>query len=271
MSELALTSSESAALHGTTDSVTGVAYPAQTENWAGARARADARLIEVAKATNQFRVFEVTDNADAVGVRAGRALIDSEICSYAGEDPAVDSLTDNDTTYIWAESDGSNGITIDSAIDGTGWPTDVPHIKLAEVTMASGVITGIVDRRPESLMRAEVAYTLSINTQGDTGSASRIHIQGKGSTDFLRVRVCNDGAYADSTNATIAAAGNTSSVETHTSTKDLTLQSHTNGLFEIDLTNGTAETVTLRIGPPLLTPSAKADYSATLDVTHAAP
>jgi len=51
--------------------------------------------------------------------------------------------TDNDTTYYWMDSAN----TVQSAIDGTGWPA-TEHMKIAEVAVnASGVITDITDRR----------------------------------------------------------------------------------------------------------------------------
>lgn len=150
MSEKLLTDSEAAALYGVENSVTGVKYPSVTvNNWGNNRNRCDERLIAIATLANNMRVFEVEDNADAVGVRAGRCIIDGVVYAYTEEDPAIDGLTNNDTTYIWAEND--SGINIDSAIDGTGWPAGA-HIKLAEVTMSGGVITGIVDRRPELIL-----------------------------------------------------------------------------------------------------------------------
>jgi hypothetical protein len=43
-----------------------------------------------------------------------------------------------------------------------------------------------------------------------------------------------------------------------------------NGQIDIELTNATAEEVTLRFGPPLLSPESDTDFSSTLNVTHAA-
>jgi len=57
--------------------------------------------------------------------------------------------TDDDTTYVWMKSDNS----IDSGIDGDGWPSTV-HEPLAEIdTDADGVITDIRDLRGESFLR----------------------------------------------------------------------------------------------------------------------
>lgn len=270
MAELQLTDQQATALAGTTDATTGTVYPASgVDPWLPARNRIDSQLLAVALHTNNLRVYEVDGNADAVAVRPGRVVLGNVIYAYAGLDPAVDGLTDNDTTYVWAADNGSGALLVSSAIDGTGWP-NAPHVKLAEVTMASGVITGIVDRRPEVLLTQPAQVKPFIQTQGNTGSASRIHIQGPYGVNYLRVRVCNSAGYTNATNATLAAAGSTSAAETLTSNKDIVFKSSAAGLFEIDLTDGTAETVTLRTGPATLG-GFPGDYSASLNVTHAAP
>lgn len=78
---------------------------------------------------------------------------------------------------------------------------------------------------------AQRTITPSIVTQGNTSTASKVNVLLKnadtllGSTDRLRVRVCDEDGYAVATNATIAPADGCTTVETHSSTKDLTLQS----------------------------------------------
>lgn len=205
-------------------------------------------------------------SATTVRILPGRATIDGAVRAYAGGTLSL-AAQDDDTAYVYA-SDSGAAITITAVADATGWPL-TPHIKLAEVTLVSGAITAIVDRRPEAPLTADTSYTLSIETQGTTSGASRIHIDGAGGVDYLRVRVCDSAAYANATNATIAAAGSSSLVETLTANKDLVFKSDANGRFEFDLTDATAETVTLRIGPATLS-ARRADYRATLDVTHAA-
>ena len=98
---------------------------------------------------NDFRVYEIQDNADAIGVRPGRIAFANTVLVYDGADPAIDALTDNDTTYVWLYNDAGTA-TIGSAIDATGWPA-ITHVKLAEVTLVDGVITAILDRRVEGL------------------------------------------------------------------------------------------------------------------------
>lgn len=72
-----------------------------------------------------------------------------------------------------------------------------------------------------------------ITTQGDTSTPSvvRIDIKDYSAREIgnevlrARVRICNDGTLANSTNATIAPTGGATTLETHTSNKDLTIQS----------------------------------------------
>jgi len=77
---------------------------------------------------------------------------------------AVDP-TDNDTTYVWMDSDN----TIDSGIDGSGWPA-TEHIKLAEIDVDSdGNITAIRDKRGTAFMNyAATQNTIEAHTGDDT-------------------------------------------------------------------------------------------------------
>lgn len=145
MAELQLTDDEALAYSGTTDADAGLTYPTVGDSsWAADLYRLVRRLATLA--VFDLHVYPVSGNADAVGVRAGRCRIGATEYSYAGADPAVDGLADNETTYLWAEDDGGGGVQVASAAQGVGWP-GTAHLKLAEVTMASGVITSIVDRR----------------------------------------------------------------------------------------------------------------------------
>ena len=74
-------------------------------------------------------------------VRGGRYRFEGTEKTYT-PGSAVDP-TDNDTTYVWMDSSNA----IQSAVDGTGWPS-AKHIKLAEMVVdADGVITSITDLR----------------------------------------------------------------------------------------------------------------------------
>ena len=116
----------------------------------------------------------------------------------------------------------------------------------------------------------EDRITIAIETQGSTGGASTLTFtrRGKAEAFFVRVRVCDNAGYADATNATIAAGTNTTVVETVTATKDLIFKSHTDGVVRVDITDGTAETVTVRMGPAPLTPL-ECSYESTQQLTHA--
>lgn len=102
---------------------------------------------------------------------------------------------------------------------------------------------------------AERTLTPSITTQGNTGSASTIDVLVKendvtlSSFDFIRVRVCDSGGFADATNATIAPTTGCTTVETHSSTKDLTIKSSVataaTGTLTISSTVTDTETVTI--------------------------
>lgn len=277
-------------LAGTREAATGLKWPEQISSWY------DEFLAQYWHLTRSiapigFRV-EREATAGSVQVLSGRASIRGHLIDYTTGNAlngTVNGVIDlsgyaGDTAYIALLYDVAGGhfeIAVDT--DANGWPSG-PHIKLAEVTVSAGPVIAydaIVDRRGDQLITNLVGelvhYDLTLTTQGDTGSPSRVQaqlddLQGNAvaEADFLRVRVCDDGAYGDATNATIAAAGSTTVAETVTSSKDLVFKSSGAGLFEIDLTNATAETVTLRLGPAPLG-SRRADYSPTLDVAHAAP
>jgi len=95
-------------------------------------------------------------------VRGGKYLFKGEVKTYT-PGSAVDP-TDNDTTYIWMEPDN----TIDSGIDGDGWPT-TEHIKLAEIDVDSdGIITDVRDLRGETFLNYDSKKAVEAHTSGDT-------------------------------------------------------------------------------------------------------
>ncbi|MEM6553533.1 MAG: hypothetical protein AAF750_15565 [Planctomycetota bacterium] len=156
-----LTDSEAANLAGTNDAATGVPFPAlNASGWAYDYLRSLQRLLDVSP--SDLAVVEVDTAANHAGVLPGSCAF-GDYPGGTGSTPAVTTLADDDTTYIWAESDGSNGVQINSATDATGWPTTA-HIKLAEVTMASGAITQITDRRGRQHNPALAAAVADIPT-----------------------------------------------------------------------------------------------------------
>lgn len=95
-------------------------------------------------------------------VRGGKYLFAGEIKTYTpGE--AIDP-TDNDTTYVWIKPDN----TIDSDIDGNGWPS-TDHIKLAEIDVDSdGNITEIRDLRGQTFLNYHKRKRIEAHTDDDT-------------------------------------------------------------------------------------------------------
>ena len=82
-----------------------------------------------------------------ISVRGGKYNWEGTVKTYTETDP-IDP-TDNDTTYVWMDSAN----TIQTAVDGTGWPS-TPHIKLAEVVVDSdGVVGTITDLRGQTFLR----------------------------------------------------------------------------------------------------------------------
>lgn len=232
-------------------------------------------------AESSFGALQVkNDDAAAMTVlvnAADKIVLDGGEYDFAGDTEDLSGFN-NDVAYVYAEISGGN-LIISSASDATGWPV-TPHIKLAEVTISSSVITDIEDRRFDlAMMDATqfVRFTSAITTQGDTGTPSvvtftRRDLAGNIITGAfrLRVRVVDNGDYDAVTNAAIAAGTNATLIETLTAGEDLVFLSHTDGTLNVQLTDATAETVQLLIGPPPLL-SERADYNVSQTVTHAAP
>jgi hypothetical protein len=275
-----LTSSEVAALANTRHALSGVKFLAQGESDYHNMFMNALHLL-----SRESAAWGMVHDDDAAGttvrVMPCRALLDGVTLIYAGGTISL-AAYNNDVAYVWLEDDGAGAAQISADSDANGWPS-TPHFKLAEVTLVSGAVTsgGILDRSQEHKLGLAgidvVRYDMAISVQGDTGSPSTIVITQQdvggnaiAEVAYLRVRVCDSGAYADATNATIAAGANTTAVETISATKDLILKSHTDGTWTITLTDGTAETVTLRTGPAPIG-GRRGDHANSLNVTHAAP
>ena len=217
-----------------------------------------------------------------VRIESGRATIDGTVLDWLGGTIDLASFN-NETVYVWLHDAGGGLAAIGHDCAANGWPTTV-HLKLAQVVLTAGQVDAIIDRRFETVLRhgvdpqvaaSFVSYHLTIATQGSTGSPSTVTVQLQdlhhnsiSETDYLRVRVCDEAGYTPATNATIAPTASSTTVQTLTTDKDLILRSDTAGLFTIDVTNATAETVTLRIGAATLS-SRRGDHGNTLNVTHA--
>ena len=221
------------------------------------------------------------DSSDTViRTMPGRATIDGVVYYHTGETLDLASFN-NDEVYVWlCESGGEAAIAVDSI--SAGWPSSA-HLKLAEVSIDSGVINQIIDRRSERFLTAGPMpeligklpeYDLQLTIVGDTANPSELIINLRDITgsdiaeaDYLRVRICDQDGYACATNATIATVGNyTQTIETITAGKDLIVKC-TQGLYEFAVSNAVAQTMTFRIGPADIGVR-RCDYSASLDITH---
>ena len=157
-----LTSDQALALESTTDPDTGLQFPALlSAQWGAAVLAALQMLIDAS--LPDLRVVEIENNADAIGVLPGKAIIEGTLLEYAGDTDAggaIDGLTDNDTTLIWAENNAGS-MQINSAVDGTGWPSS-DHLKLAKVTLSGGAIDSIEDMRAATVLEKIGAATTSV-------------------------------------------------------------------------------------------------------------
>jgi hypothetical protein len=74
--------------------------------------------------------------------------------------------------------------------------------------------------------QAPIKYTAEITTQGTTSAFSVVTVRAdrkNGGPNQIRVRACNNGVLANSTNAVVAPTLGSATLETHTSNKDLTI------------------------------------------------
>lgn len=105
------------------------------------------RLAE--SSAGALRVSRADDDA-TVHVAPGRASID-DVALQLPETTLNLAAFNNSTALIWL-ADDSGSATVLAADTGTGWP-GTAHLKLAEVTLASGVVTAVLDRRFETVFR----------------------------------------------------------------------------------------------------------------------
>jgi hypothetical protein len=146
MSITQLTDTEALALSGVTNTETRATHTVVGQfNHAAARKRLDARILELCELNAELEVYKDTAAATTVGIGAGRRNLGNNAVVYAGGTVSL-SAYNNATGLVWLYSN-SGTATIGT---GSSWPS-YPHWKLAEVTIAAGVITGILDRRNEGL------------------------------------------------------------------------------------------------------------------------
>ncbi len=104
-------------------------------------------------AESSFGALRVSPAPDAmhINVAPGRLSINGVPLPYDGQAVDLSSL-DDDIAYVWLHNNGGVA-TLGYADAATGWPA-YAHLKLAEVTLADGAITDIVDRRLDAVFHA---------------------------------------------------------------------------------------------------------------------
>jgi hypothetical protein len=145
-----LTSDEIQALVGRTHAATGITFPqpglTPYYDWL---MRTLHLLAESSCAA--LRVGVEDGDPVTVVIAPGRASISGVALAYAGG--SLDLATyNNDTALIWLFDDAGSA-AIGVAPSAAGWPGGA-HLKLAQVTLVGGIITGILDRRFETVFKA---------------------------------------------------------------------------------------------------------------------
>ncbi len=142
-----LTSDQIDSLVGTRHPETGIEYPPNgLQPYYYWLIRALHLLAE--SSLGALRVAEDDSSSTVIQIAPGRATITGVVLDFPGETNDL-SAFNNDTAYVWLrDTAGVPGIGINAA--SGGWP-GIPHIKLAEVTLAAGVVTNILDRRLETV------------------------------------------------------------------------------------------------------------------------
>ncbi|MEM9914545.1 MAG: hypothetical protein AAF911_06270 [Planctomycetota bacterium] len=136
-------------LVGTRHNATGIEFPpAGLQPYHDWLIRTLYRLAE--SSVGAFRVNRASDNATTVHISPGRASIAGVVLTL--DEATIDlAAFNNDTAYVWL-GDNAGAAQLGNATASAGWPSGA-HLKLAEVTLAGGAITTVLDRRLETLFR----------------------------------------------------------------------------------------------------------------------
>jgi hypothetical protein len=147
MSIKELSPDEIDALVGTRHPVTGIEYPPNgLQPYYHWLMRAMHLISE--STIGAFRVAPADTSATTILVAPGRASVSGVVLDFPGA--TIDLFGfNNDTAYVWLYNN-TGSAAVGTANDATGWP-GTTHIKLAEVVIAAGEITQIIDRRIDHL------------------------------------------------------------------------------------------------------------------------
>ena len=112
------------------------------------------RLLRATERANDLRVYQ--DGDLTVGVRPGRASIQNAPIAFAGTTGM--SLATDATHHVWLDNAGN-------VQTGTsGFPADrTTFVPLAEVTVGTGAIQTITDRRGEAFLATPALHALNID------------------------------------------------------------------------------------------------------------
>ncbi len=143
-----LTHDEIESLVGTRHPITGIEYPPNgLQPYYQWLVRTLHLLAEAS--LGALRISADDSSGTSVQVTPGRASISGVVLDHSGQLLDLSSYN-NDTAYIWLfNNSGSPSIGIGT--DAAGWP-GMSHLKLAEVTIVSGQISQILDRRIEQVL-----------------------------------------------------------------------------------------------------------------------
>lgn len=137
-------------LVGTRHPVTGVEYPPNgLQPYYHWLIRALHLLSE--SSVGAFRVAAEDTSGTTIQIAPGRASLSGVLLEFAGGVVGLSGFN-NDTAYVWLY-DNAGSASVGVAPDSTGWP-GTTHLKLAEVVIASGQITQVLDRRIDHLFSA---------------------------------------------------------------------------------------------------------------------
>lgn len=149
MSQMELSPQQISDLVGSRHPATGIAFPpAGLQPYHDWLIQTLHRLAEAS--AGDLRVGRADAPPTAIHLAPGRCSIGGVGLSLAAT--TIDLATvNNDTALVWVYDDNGNAVA-STATAATGWPS-AAHLKLAEVTLAGGAVTGILDRRFETVLR----------------------------------------------------------------------------------------------------------------------
>jgi hypothetical protein len=194
MSELFPPDADLNALSGLTDAEQEVPFPAIYESpYYTTFYKMLYRLLDVARRAGDLRAYK--DGETTFGVRAGKFFDGDTLRTYGGAN--AQSLTDEATNYVYLTADGA--LTVNTT--GFPIPSTTPHIRLAEIVVASGAY----DHDDITDVRGTAFLTLSSGLTGADMAEASTFFQ---NTDLTgaEAETLSDGSNADALHSHVAKA-----------------------------------------------------------------